>query len=59
MGSSDGFRREIRRRLKGYLLRDRTGIRREVLALFLRLRSLTIPRIYGVLTRRFSVSYHA
>jgi hypothetical protein len=59
MGSREGIRREIRRRLRGYLLRDRTGIRREVLALFLRLRSLTIPRIYEVLTRRFSVSYHA
>ena len=54
-----GLRREIRRRLRGYLLRDRTGIRREVLNLFLRLRSLTIPRIYEVLTRRFRVSYHA
>jgi hypothetical protein len=59
MGSKDGLRREIRRRLKGYLLRDRTGIRREVLSLFLRLRSLTIPRIYEFLSRRFSVSYHA
>jgi hypothetical protein len=59
MGSRDGLRREIRRRLKGYLLRDRTGIRREVLNLFLRLRTLTIPRIYEFLGDRFSVSYHA
>ncbi len=59
MGSTDRFRKEIRRRLKGYLLRDRTGIRREVLSLFLRLRSVTIPKLYGVLTRRFSVTYHA
>jgi Protein of unknown function (DUF2551) len=59
MASRDGLRREVRRRLKGYLLRDRTGIRREVLNLFLRLRTLTIPRIYEVLSRRFSVSYHA
>ncbi|HTY51708.1 MAG TPA: DUF2551 domain-containing protein [Methanomicrobiales archaeon] len=59
MGSPDGIRREIRRRLKGYLVRDRTGIRRELLGLFVRLRSLTIPRIYEVLTRRFRVSYHA
>ena len=59
MGSRERLRREIRRRLKGYLLRDRTGIRREVLNLFLRLRTLTIPRIYGFLSTRFSVSYHA
>jgi hypothetical protein len=59
MGSPDGIRREIRRRLKAYLLRDRTGIRREVLGLFLRLRSLTIPRIYEFLRDRFAVSYHA
>ena len=59
MGSRESLRREIRRRLKGYLLRDRTGIRREVLNLFVRLRSLTIPRIYQVLSHRFSISYHA
>jgi hypothetical protein len=59
MRTRDGIRREIRRRLRGYLLRDRTGIRREVLNLFLRLRSLTIPRIYEYLRQRFSVSYHA
>lgn len=59
MAGSEGIRREIRRRLRGYLLRDRTGIRREVLNLFLRLRSLTIPRIYEYLAHRFSVSYHA
>jgi hypothetical protein len=59
MGSKEGIRREIRRRLRAYLLRDRTGIRRELLGLFLRLRSLTIPRIYEFVTQRFSVSYHA
>jgi len=59
MASRDGLRREVRRRLKGYLLRDRTGIRREVLNLFLKLRSLTIPRIYEFLSQRFTVSYHA
>jgi hypothetical protein len=59
MRTREGIRREIRRRLRGYLLRDRTGIRREVLNLFLRLRSLTIPRIYDYLRQRFSVSYHA
>ena len=58
MGSREGLRREIRRRLRGYLLRDRTGIRREVLGLFLRLRSLTVPRIHEVLARSFSVSFH-
>ena len=59
MGSRDSIRREIRRRLRGYLLRDRTGIRREILGLFLRLRALTIPRIHGVLSGRFPVSFHA
>ena len=50
---------EIRRRLKAYLMRDRTGLRREILRLILRFRTITIPQIYGAVRERFSVSYHA
>jgi len=50
---------EIRRRLKAYLLRDRTGLRREILRLILRFRIVTIPQIFGAVRERFSVSYHA
>ncbi|MDD1702214.1 MAG: DUF2551 domain-containing protein [Methanoregula sp.] len=49
----------IERRLKSYLSRDRTGIRREVLRLLLRIRSVTIADIVAELKNQFPVSYHA
>ncbi|MDI6718825.1 MAG: DUF2551 domain-containing protein [Methanomicrobiales archaeon] len=52
------IRKDIEARLIGYLSRDRTGIRRELLGLFLRIKALTIPQIYNALKNRFSISYH-
>lgn len=49
----------IEGRLKSYLSRDKTGIRREVLRLLLRVRSVTIAEILDELGTRFTVSYHA
>jgi len=49
----------IERRLKNYLSRDTTGIRHALLTLFLHARSLTIAQIFGILNRRFSISYHS
>jgi hypothetical protein len=49
----------IEGRLKSYLSRDKTGIRREVLRLLLRVRSVTIAEILEELKARFPVSYHA
>ncbi|MDD1676193.1 MAG: DUF2551 domain-containing protein [Methanomicrobiales archaeon] len=56
---SEIIRKDIEARLRAYLSRDRTGVRRELLALFIRIKSLTIPQIYEALHRRFSISYHS
>jgi hypothetical protein len=53
------IRKIIEARLKSYISRDRTGIRREMLRLFLRIRSLTIQQIFEALNKRFTISYHS
>ncbi|TAJ43995.1 DUF2551 domain-containing protein [Methanofollis fontis] len=59
MRSPADIKREIEARLKKYLSRDNTGIRHEVLSLFVRVRSTTIPEIHAQVSRTFSVSYHS
>ena len=59
MRSPGELKKEIESRLKGYLTRDRDGIRHELLNLFVKVKSLTIPQIYEKLQERFSVSYHS
>ena len=46
-------------RLRSYLLRDRTGIRREVLRLFVTSRSLSIAELVAHLKTRFAVTFQA
>ena len=59
MRSPSEIKRVIEGRLKAYLSRDRTGIRREVLMLFLRMRSITIADLVTELQKQFSVTFHA
>jgi hypothetical protein len=59
MRSPQEIRTIIERRLKNYLSRDRTGIRRALLNLFLAAKSLTIAQIFEFLNRQFSISYHS
>lgn len=59
MRSPVDFKSQICRRLKDYLSRDRTGIRRALLALFIRIKSWTIPQIFDQLKEHFSISYHS
>ena len=59
MRSPVDFRKQIHRRLKEYLSRDRTGIRRALLALFVRIKTWTIPQIFEQLQRHFTISYHS
>ncbi|WP_292517619.1 DUF2551 domain-containing protein [Methanoculleus sp.] len=59
MRSPYELKKEIETRLKGYLSRDRDGIRHELLNLFIKVKSLTIPQIYGRLQEQFSISYHS
>jgi len=49
----------IETRLKNYVSRDRTGIRREMIRLFLKIKSFTIQDIYLYLQKKFSISYHS
>ena len=46
-------------RLRSYLSRDRTGIRREVLRLFVTTRSLTIAELVAKLKKQFAVTFQA
>lgn len=48
----------IEGRLRSYLSRDKTGIRREVLRLLLRIKQMTIADILDELKEQFSVSFH-
>ena len=59
MRSPGEIRRVIEIRLSTYLQRDKTGIRRDLLMLFLKIRALTIAEIYSALARRFTITYHA
>jgi hypothetical protein len=59
MRSPVDFKSQICRRLKEYLSRDRTGIRRALLALFIRIKAWTIPQIFEQLKEHFTISYHS
>ena len=58
MRSQFEIERMIEGRLRSYLSRDKTGIRREVLRLLLRIRQTTIADILDELKGQFSVSFH-
>jgi hypothetical protein len=59
MRSPVDFKSQIYRRLKDYLSRDRTGIRRALLSLFIRIKTWTIPQIFEQLKHHFHISYHS
>ncbi len=59
MRSQSEIKKVIEARLKTYLSRDKTGIRREVLNLFLNIKPMTIAEIVAELQKRFSVTFHA
>lgn len=53
------LKKEIESRLKNYLSRDKTGIRHELLKLFLKIKSLRVADIYDNLKGRYAISYHS
>ncbi len=53
------LKNEIESRLKNYLSRDKTGIRHELLRLFLEIKSLRVADIYEDLKERYTISYHS
>ena len=59
MRSPSEIKQVIEGRLKSYLSRDKTGIRREVLRIFLSIKSVTITELVAELKKRFSVTFHA
>ncbi|PKL58469.1 MAG: hypothetical protein CVV34_02150 [Methanomicrobiales archaeon HGW-Methanomicrobiales-5] len=59
MRSPSEIKRVIEGRLRSYLSRDRTGIRREVLRLFVKTKSITIAEIVAELQKQFVVTFHA
>lgn len=59
MRSPSEIKSVIERRLNSYLQRDRTGIRREVLRLFVRFKSITVAEIVAELQKQFTVTFHA
>ena len=58
MRSQSEIEKMIEGRLRSYLSRDKTGIRREVLRLLLRIRQTTIAEILAGLKEQFPVSFH-
>jgi hypothetical protein len=59
MRSPSEIKRIVEGRLRSYLSRDRTGIRREVLRLFVKLKSVTIAQLVVELQSQFAVTFHA
>ena len=59
MRSHSEIKRVIERRLRSYLSRDRTGIRRELLRLFVKIRSITIAELVAELQKQYTVTFHA
>jgi hypothetical protein len=59
MRSPSEIKRVIEERLRSYLSRDRTGIRREVLRLFVKIKTITIAEIVAELQNQFLVTFHA
>jgi hypothetical protein len=59
MRSPSEIKRLVEGRLRSYLSRDRTGIRREVLRLFVKLKSVTIAELVAELQSQFAVTFHA
>ena len=58
MRSQFEIERMIEGRLKSYLSRDKTGIRREVLRILLKIRQTTIADILTSIREQFKVSFH-
>ncbi len=53
------LKKEIESRLRSYLSRDKSGIRKALLNIIVNVRSVTVPQIHEKLSKTFSVSYHS
>mgnify|MGYP001338116940 CR=1 FL=1 len=59
MRSPQEIKRIIEARLRSYLSRDKTGLRRELLRLFVKTSSMTIADMVAALRKEFAVTFHA
>jgi hypothetical protein len=59
MRATAEIKKVIESRLRSYISRDKTGIRREMLKLFLKIKSLTIQDVFGYLQEKFAISFHS
>jgi hypothetical protein len=58
MRSPQEIKKVIETRLKSYLSRDKTGIRRELLRLFVRIKSMTVAELVAELQKQYTVTFH-
>jgi hypothetical protein len=58
MRSPQEIKKVIETRLKSYLSRDKTGIRRELLRLFVRIKSMTVADLVAELQKQYVVTFH-
>ena len=59
MLSPSDLTKEIETRLKNYLSRDKSGIRKALLTLIVTAKTVTVPQMHEALSKRFDVSYHS
>lgn len=53
------LKKEIEQRLRSYLSRDKSGIRKALLSLLVKVKSVTIPEIHANLSKTFTVTLHS
>lgn len=59
MISPSDLKKEIEERLRSYLSRDKSGIRKALLSLIVKVKTVTVPEIHAALSANFSVSIHS
>ncbi|HJJ54745.1 MAG TPA: DUF2551 domain-containing protein [Methanocorpusculum sp.] len=56
MFTASDFKEEIEKRATAYLSRDKSGIRKAVLEILLKLQSVTVQQVYLFLVQKFNVT---
>ena len=59
MISPSDLKKEIEARLRSYLSRDKSGIRKALLGLIVEMKTVTVPEIHATLSTAFEVSIHS
>ena len=59
MISPSDLKKEIEARLRSYLSRDKSGIRKALLGLIVEMKPVTVPEIHATLSTAFEVSIHS